>query len=288
MNKKGMDLATGAAPQPGEKVILVLHGGAYIRLSAHPSDPTAEIARGLLKSVDSVRRVLSVEYRLSSHKPFQVANPFPAALLDALAGYIYLVHEVGFAPSDIIIEGDSAGGNLALALTRYLTEYHDTPRLPDAPGALLLLSPWVDLAASHSKLPNGSAVTCRSSDYLPSESGFAYPVVAFIGPHGPEAAETNPYISPASLNPGLVIDFKNFPRTFIVSGDAEILLDQIRTLRDRMFKDLGEGNGLSDGEGKVRYFEVPDAVHDFLVFPWHQPEAKNTFLAISAWIDADE
>jgi len=288
MNKKGMDLAIGTASQPGEKVILALHGGGYVRLSAHPSDPTAEIARGLVKNVDSVRRVLSVEYRLSSHKLLHVVHPFPAALLDALAGYIYLVHEVGFAPSDIIIEGDSAGGNLALALTRYLTEYHDTPRLPDAPGALLLLSPWVDLAASHSKLPNGSAVTCRSSDYLPNASRSSYHVVAFIGPHDPEAAETNPYISPASLNPGLIIDFKNFPRTFIVSGDAEILLDQIRTLRDRMFKDLGEGNGLSDGEGKVRYFEVPDAVHDFLVFPWHQPEAKNTFLAISAWIDADE
>lgn len=288
MNKKGMDLAAGATPQPGEKVVLALHGGGYIRLSAHPSDPTAEIARGLLKSINSVRRVLSVEYRLSSHKPFQVAHPFPAALLDALAGYLYLVHEVGFAPSDIIIEGDSAGGNLALALTRYLIEYRDTPQLPNAPGALLLLSPWVDLGESHSKLPNGSVVTCISSDYLPPAEGFRYPVVAFIGPHNPEAAETNPYISPASLNPALVIDFRNFPRTFIVSGNAEVLLDQIRTLRDKMFRDLGEGNGLSDDEGKVRYLEAPDAIHDFLVFPWHQPEVENTLAAISAWIAAAE
>ncbi|KAF5354962.1 hypothetical protein D9756_005368 [Leucocoprinus leucothites] len=287
MNKKGMDVEVDAAPKPGEKVILALHGGAYIRLSAHPSDVTAEIARGLLNTVDSVKRILSVEYRLCSHKPFQVANPFPAALLDALAGYIYLVNEVGFAPSDIIVEGDSAGGNLAHALTRYLVEYKGTPGLPAAPGALLLLSPWVDLGESHDKIPNGSAVTCTSSDYLPHRPGFKYPVVAFIGPHDPEVTEINPYISPASLNPALVIDFKNFPRTFIVAGGAEVLLDQIRTLRVKMFKDLGEGNGLSDREGKVRYFEAPDGFHDFLIFPWHQPEVKNTLAAISEWIALD-
>ncbi|KAJ3570274.1 hypothetical protein NP233_g4520 [Leucocoprinus birnbaumii] len=288
MNKKGISVASSASPTPGEKVILALHGGAYIRLSAHPNDPTANIARGLVKSVDSVQRVLSVEYRLSSHRPFLVAHPFPTALLDALAGYLYLVNEVGFAPSDIIVEGDSAGGNLAHALTRYLVEYRGTPGLPAPPGALVLLSPWIDLGESHVQIPNGSAVTCLSSDYLPHHTGFTYPVIAFVGPHGLEALDTNPYISPASLHPALVVDFKGFPRTFIVAGGAEVLLDQIRTLRDKMFKDLGEGNGLADGEGKVRYFEAPDAFHDFLIFPWHQPEVKDTLTAISEWIALDK
>jgi acetyl esterase/lipase len=108
LHKTSSTIDVGVRPMPGEKVVLALHGGAYIRLSAHPSDPTAAIGRGLLEHVDSVHRVFSVEYRLSSAKPFPEENPFPAALVDALTAFNYLVHDVGFAPSDIIVEGDSA------------------------------------------------------------------------------------------------------------------------------------------------------------------------------------
>lgn len=269
----------------GEKIVYALHGGAYIRLSAHPADPTAAIARGLLQHVDPVQRVFSIEYRLSSTNPFTIANPFPTALLDALAGYNYLVNVAGFSPSDIIIEGDSAGGNLALALTRYLTEYKDTPDvdLPAPPGALLLLSPWCDLGVSHVS-PGSSSHTLLASDYIGNHDGSVdYARDAFIGPHDMGAVETNRYISPASRHPSLTIDFTAFPRTFIVAGGAEVLLDSIRTLKDKMIKDLGEGNGVREGEGKVRYLEVKDGVHDYLVFAWHEPERTDTLKEIARW-----
>lgn len=265
--------------------MLALHGGAYIRLSAHPSDPPGVIARSLVKHTGSVRRVFAPEYRLSSAEPFGDAHPFPTSLLDALTGYVYLVNEIGFAPSDIIIEGDSAGGNLAYALTRYLVEYQGTPGLPAPPGALLLLSPWADVSDSHNIIPNGSATNFFTSDLLGDPiTSLKYPAEAFTGPHGLEAARINPYISPASLDPALVVDFKGFPRTFIVAGGAEVLIDQIRTLRDRMVKDLGEGNGVSEGDGKVRYHEAPDGIHDYLVFTWHEPEFTDTYKAIAEWI----
>jgi acetyl esterase/lipase len=240
-----------------------------------------------LKHVKSVNRLLSLEYRLSSAEPFTVAHPFPNALLDALAGYVYLVNEVGFSPSNIIIEGDSAGAHLAHSLTRYLTEYNGSPGLPLPPGSLLLLSPWVDMGQSHNNFPGGSASTCTGSDYIPKPSlpHFGYTVRAFVGPHGLEEAEINPYISPASLNPALVVHFKDFPRTFIVAGGAEVLRDQIRSLRDRMVKDVGEGNGTIEEEGKVRYLEVPDGIHDYLIFSWHEPERTHTLKAIAEWID---
>ncbi|KXN84661.1 Esterase [Leucoagaricus sp. SymC.cos] len=273
----------GARPQPGEKVVLALHGGAYINLSSHPI--YAETPRGLLKHVDSVKRVFAPEYRLSSTEPFAIEHPFPTALLDALSGYMYLVNGVGFAPSDIVIEGDSAGGNLAYALTRYLVEYKGTPGLPAPPGALLLVSPWADISESHHKLPGGSASTFIASDILGDvKESLKYPMHAFTGPHGLEAAQINPYISPASLHPDLVVDFKGFPRTFLIAGGAEVLLDQIHTLRDRIVKDLGEGNGVSEGEGRARYHEPPDAIHVYLAFPWHEPEVTDTLKAIAEWI----
>ncbi|KAF9485002.1 alpha/beta-hydrolase [Pholiota conissans] len=288
VHKKGTSIKVGSTPQPGEKVIYQLHGGAYIRLSANPKDVTATISKGYAKYIDTVQRVFSIEYRLASAKPFEIAYPFPTQLIDALAGYNYLVNVVGFAPENIIVSGDSAGANLAHALTRYLTEYQGTPDvpLPGPPSALILLSPWVDLGTGHDKIPNGSIKTNLVTDYLGPGGGIKWAKGAFCGPHGLGAAETNEYISPASLHSSLVVDFKKFPRTFIVSGGAEVLYDSILTLKKRMVADLGEGDGVKPEDGKVRYYEAPDAVHDYLVFMWHEPERSETYKAINKWIHA--
>ncbi|KAG6897938.1 hypothetical protein C0992_008686 [Termitomyces sp. T32_za158] len=274
-HKKGYDIKVGAAPTLGEKVLYHLHGGAYIRLSAHPSDPTAAIARGILQHTEAIHRVFALEYRLSSSKPFEVAAPFPAALIDALAGYHYLIDVVGFAPADIIIAGDSAGANLTHALTRYLIEYKGFDKLPAPPGGIILLSPWSDLGVSHES-PTASSHKFVDSDYLhPTIGGVNYAKDSFLGPLGLGAAVRNPYISPASLDPGLVINFKGFPRTFIVAGGAEVLYDQIICLRDRMMKDLGE---------QVTYYEAKDGIHDYLIFEWHEPERTDTLKAIAKWV----
>ncbi|KAG6876106.1 hypothetical protein C0993_005489 [Termitomyces sp. T159_Od127] len=274
-HKKGYDIKVGAAPASGEKVLYHLHGGAYIRLSAHPSDPTAAIARGILEHTESIHRIFALEYRLSSSKPFEVDAPFPAALIDALAGYQYLVNVVGFDPANIIIAGDSAGGNLAHALTRYLVEYKGFDKLPAPPGGIILLSPWSDLGVSHEG-PTASSHKFVDSDYLhPTIGSVNYAKDSFLGPLGLGAAVRNPYISPASLDPALVINFKGFPRTFIVAGGAEILYDQIICLRDRMMKDLGD---------QVTYYEAKDGIHDYLIFEWHEPERTETLKAIAKWV----
>ncbi|KAF4581792.1 hypothetical protein EYR40_002810 [Pleurotus pulmonarius] len=293
IHKAGSNLSVGDTPMPGEKVIYSMHGGSYAYQSAHPSNLIASISRGILEHTESIQRVFSIEYRLSG------AAPFPAALLDALAGYHYLVNDVGFSPSAIIFEGDSAGANLALALARYLVERRDdtSVNLPAPPGALLLLSPWADLSHSHDMDPTtDSSSRFVNSDYTdirPSSRSVEHRVATFLGPLGPSAAETNRYISPASKNvvvPGMdkTTDtlFKDFPRTFIVVGGAETLYDQIKTLISRMSSDLGVGDGVKDGEGKVSYYEAPDAIHDYLVFTWHELERSQTLKAIGTWVDA--
>ncbi|KAH0588382.1 hypothetical protein H2248_004239 [Termitomyces sp. 'cryptogamus'] len=273
-HKKGCDIKVGVTPLLGEKVLYHLHGGAYIRLSAHPSDMTATVSRGILQHTEAIYRVFALEYRLSSSKPFEVDAPFPAALIDALAGYNYLVNEVGFAPTDIVIAGDSAGGNLALALTRYLVEYKGFDKLPAPPGGIILLSPWSDLGVPH--MSPGSSYNFVDSDYLhPTVGTVNYAKDSFLGPLGLGAAVRNPYISPASLNPSLVINFKGFPRTFIVAGGAEIIYDQIIILRDRMIQDLGD---------QVTYYEAKDGIHDYLIFEWHEPERTETLKAIAEWV----
>jgi acetyl esterase/lipase len=280
MEKKGTDLPLNARPAPGENVLLVFHGGAYAVGSACPSssNSVANVPRGILQHAGpSLRRALVIEYRLSKDPSQQPSHPFPAALLDAIAGYKYLVDEVGFAPENIIIEGDSAGGNLALALVRYLIDNRGTDGIPPVPGGLILVSPWSDFGPEPTD-PQSSIHTCEAADITtPFVRSDGANVLNFLGPHGKEAAVTNPYISPASLAPTMPpVSFDGYPRTFIANGGAEILRDQIRVLRDRMEASKGL---------KVKYVEPPHVWHDFLMFPVLEPERTDVLKMIRDWVE---
>jgi acetyl esterase/lipase len=293
MCKPGSSVLSSDTPhQSGEKVVLALHGGGYISFSAHPDSITSNIVRGLLEHIPSVHRVFSPEYRLSKGAPFSPENPFPAALVDAIAAYSYLVTVSGFDPTDVVVEGDSAGGNLALALTRYLIEQHEellsyaqrsNTRPLTPPGALILLSPWADLGVSHDCSPAGYFAR---SDYIFSARANGpeakYAQRAFTGPLGLAAADTNPYISPASKTLSAENNnYSGWPRTFIVAGGAEMLAPSIRTLMERMSADMGEGVS----EGRVCYYEAPDGVHDYIPLLWHEPERTDTLKKIGEWVD---
>ena len=91
------------------------------------------------------QRAFLVEYRLARHGDYEHGS-YPAALLDAFVAYVYLIRTCGFRPENIILSGDSSGGNLALALCRYLRD----EGVENVPGSLLLLSPWCDVSRSHS------------------------------------------------------------------------------------------------------------------------------------------
>ncbi|KLO05516.1 alpha/beta-hydrolase [Schizopora paradoxa] len=290
LHNPGSKLVMGEKPQvrsgdsKREKVLFSLHGGGYIVLSAHPDSFTSKIPRSVLAHCanisTNVMRSFNIEYRLSSYDPNPRENPFPAALLEAIAGYAYLVDEVGFDGADIIITGDSAGGNLALALTKYLIE--ENTKLPP-PGALLLLSPWTDLGNSHKDDPMATYYTHKESDILHPPVRLPdgkiqpdYAVTSYTGPHGVEFAGANPYISPASLYlKDEEVSFKDFPPTFITCGGAELFVDQIKDLVRRMKSQMGE---------KVVYYEAEDAIHDYIAFDWQEPQRSETLVEIARWV----
>ena len=149
--------------------------------SAHEENPNSVIYKSMIDSTP-VKRVVSIEYRLL------VAGTaaFPAAresrnsssdtgfhlmqcrfiVIDALTGYVYLVEKCKIPPSRIIVGGNSAGGNLAFALTRYLRD----ERILSLPAALVLVSPWADISMSHHVEGGSSSYTNVSCDYVRSES----------------------------------------------------------------------------------------------------------------------
>jgi acetyl esterase/lipase len=115
-----------------DKVILQLHGGAYL---IGFSDLYRGFACRYLR-LSGGASVLSLDYRIAP------AHPYPAALDDAEDAWNWLL-ENGYKAENIILAGDSAGGNLALALTLRLRE-NGKP----LPNALVLLSPWADMTGS--------------------------------------------------------------------------------------------------------------------------------------------
>lgn len=278
--KDGSDTPIGAPPDEGEKVFLYFHASAFIALSAHPHNLTGACIPTVLRHAPA-KRGLAVEYRLTD--PASNANPFPAALIDCIAGYHYLIDVVGFAPENIILLGDSAGCNLALALARYIVdniaELSTRMKLPPTPPSysMVLLSPWCDLGTSH-ETPGSSALTFWY-DFLPDLHRGIMDAARRAYAHRlpPDSREVNPYISPASLHPNCHASFKGFPRTFIDVGTAERFMDMSHTLAQKMKKDLGDAN--------VVYREAQDAVHCYMYLPFEAEEAAKSMKALEAFLE---
>ncbi|KAJ6589904.1 alpha/beta-hydrolase [Mycena vulgaris] len=273
------DIGTVKKAAKDEKVIMHLHSGGHVFGSAHPKGgPSGPICNGLLQHCTQVTRIFSCGYRLSSSSPFPEANPFPAAVLDSLAGYNYLIHTVGFQPQNVVVCGDSAGGNLAISVVRYLAnEAFSVLSLP-VPRGLILVSPSVEWGITHDG-PKSSWRLNADSDYsVPFFQG--YTQKSLLGNLPVEMAYTSPWISPGSLKiqaSDVEHLFRGFPVTFILSGEAEIARDSIRTFCDRLSRDIGKDN--------VTYIEMKDVTHDVVVMRFLEPERTMALMEISRWLE---
>ncbi|KAM0262307.1 hypothetical protein ACHAQJ_001776 [Trichoderma viride] len=148
--------------------VLYFHGGAYYLCDPATHRPTVKTLAKLTKG-----RCYSVRYRLAPQEPF------PSALLDALVSYFTLLYPPPDAyheavkPEHIVFAGDSAGGNLSLALLQLLLQlrrldariqwYGEQREIP-LPAGVACVSPWVDI--THSS-PSWQGQDPHPFDYLP-------------------------------------------------------------------------------------------------------------------------
>lgn len=112
-------------------VVLYLHGGAFVLGSPR----THRAITSHLASLSGAR-VCAVDYRLAPE------HPWPAAVDDALSAYRALLAQ-GQPADQLVIAGDSAGGQLTLSLALRLRE----AGLP-LPAALVCFSPVSDLSGA--------------------------------------------------------------------------------------------------------------------------------------------
>lgn len=183
-------------------VILYCHGGGYSTGSClYARSITEKLANST--SMD----VFAFDYRLAPE------HPYPAAPEDAMRAWNHLML-LGYGARDVIVAGDSAGGNLALSLVHRLKQEE---RL--LPRGLVLLSPWTDLTCSGRTYESKKSVDpVLTKDYID----------AMITNYAPGQDLENPLISP------LFGDFAGFPPTYIQVGDNEILLADSLNLHKRM------------------------------------------------------
>ena len=206
-------------------VILYCHGGGY-------TSGNLGYARILAAKLAGVTgyEVLAFEYRLAPE------HTYPAPLEDAMKAWDHLMH-LGYGARDVVVAGDSAGGNLALVLTMLLRE---AGRL--LPRRLVLLSPWTDMTAS------GKSYQERRDDDPMLTMDY---IQAVRGVYAPGQDLSSPKLSP------LFGDLRRFPPVLIQAGTNEILLSDSVRLRDRLVQ-----------AGTPCRLEVwPDMWHVFQMFP---------------------
>ncbi len=215
------------------RVVIHLQGGAFV-VAPEPSEIGQPAANYLAEKLDAM--TFYPQYRLARNEQTR----FPAALQDAVTFYKYVLDQ-GYEPQDIIISGDSAGGNVIIGLLRYIESLGMLP----APAGAMLWSPWVDV--SEQSLTRHAKSKQRHTDFL--ALSFVRWGVQAVTPRA-ASKETEPYLRPA-LHP-----FSCSVPVFVNAGTAELLYDEINQFVEGM-KGI-EGN-------KIHYVETKGAPHDLIL-----------------------
>lgn len=229
------------APTPEDiktkKIVLHLPGGAYV--IASPPSSTGQFPSSVYaEKADAL--TLYAQYRVADTP----ATRFPAALQDAVTFYAYLLR-LGVPAEHIIVSGDSAGGNLVLALLRYIDEYAKTggADLPNPRGAIVW-SPWVNVTPAAVAAYKRSAK--NSTDLVPWQI-LAWGLEAYPPPAAEASKAVDPYISPMQH------PFATRTPLVVQAGSAEVFCEDACAFARKM---AGvEGN-------RVKYWETPHAPHD--------------------------
>jgi acetyl esterase/lipase len=234
-----------AKSSAGAPVQYLIHGGGWVLLGGQF---TAALAKASAMTFGGV--VFAVDYRMPPE------HAYPAALDDCLAGYRELLQQ--YSPKDVLVVGESAGGNLAAAL---MLRAHDDGLPP--PAALFLNTPAVDLTLQ--------------SDTLYANQGID-PIIGiedFIGGelYANGADRAHPYLSP--INGDLS---RGFPATYLRTGTRDLLLSDTVRMHAKLRK-AGVAADLYVGEG------MPHSGFDGLSAS--TPEDEDARADLIRWIDSN-
>lgn len=233
------------------RIILFLHGGGWVTESV---DTYNRICKNLACKTEQV--VVSVDYRLAPE------YTFPTALEDcyAVARELFVNPSLNINPENITLAGDSAGGNLAAALSLLARD-----RGEFIPKRQILIYPCVNCDFSD-ETPYRSIIG-NGSDYLLTRKNLVDYVEMYKSCDGDLQ---NPYFTPI-----LARDFSNQPKTLIVTAEFDPLRDE------------GEAYGvkLREAGNEVEIHRIPDALHGFFALSTRYFHVKELFIYINRFLN---
>ncbi|MCJ1252117.1 hypothetical protein MMC30_009355 [Trapelia coarctata] len=200
-------------PANSKEVLLYFHGGGYVDI-AYPIH--IDILGELVATAQGEGKDFSafvVSYGLAPKAQY------PVQLTQAAVALKYLIETVGCEPQNIFVGGDSAGGNLAVALLSHLSHPHPSAPKVDLRGRKLrgayLISPWVTFAWDASSMR-----TNERKDYL-GQTSLKDCTLKFLGD-----AKVDAYNVPLSASPDW---WKGLPvhDLCVLVGEYEMFLDDI-------------------------------------------------------------
>jgi acetyl esterase/lipase len=219
--------------------VLYFHGGGYSFYPQAYADFIAQI------TLAAKSRTFALDYRLTPE------HRFPSQLEDALHAYRWLLED-GTDSETLVLAGDSAGGNLALAL---LLAARDS-NLP-LPSLAVALSPPTNFEID--LFPNQEFDWITKPALLCWRDWFCDSV-----------QRQDPLVSP------LRADLRGLPPIYIQAGCCEILYDSIREFADHA-RDQGADVSLEGWE---------DMTHDFQTFGRDVPQSADALRRIGEVIAA--
>jgi acetyl esterase/lipase len=216
--------------------VLYLHGGGYC---FYPQAYANFIA---LTTLAANSRTFALDYCLSPE------HRFPAQLHDGLNAYRWLL-ENGTDPEELVLFGDSAGGNLALAMLLAARDAKLT-----LPALAIALSPATDLETDRT-----SMVANQDFDWIHKRM-----LTQWADWFCDSAQHRDPLVAP------LWADLRGLPPIYLQAGRCEILYDSVQAFAERA-RSQGANVVLESWE---------DMNHDFQIFGPDVPQSAEAFRRI--------
>jgi epsilon-lactone hydrolase len=261
-----MEAAAARAPLPTdvEIVEIVVGDVPCLRVAPRDADPTWCVlylhGGGFCIGSPTTARLFAAHLALAAGVPVVVPDyrlapehPSPAALEDTEAVWRALADHQG--PGNVVVAGDSAGGGLAVSLTQRLRDHRRC-----LPPALVLLSPWLDLAADR-----------RADERLARRDPMLNPgwLEACAAAYAGGGSLARPELSP------LRASLEGLPPTLVISGADDVLIaDSDRFVRSAQ-----------DTEVEVDYVRVPGLWHVFPTQVGMLAEADRAVEQIAAFLE---
>jgi len=235
------------------KAILYLHGGGY----ALGSSQTHRAMVGYMAKELNAAALLIAYRKIPEHQ-------YPAAVEDAVLGYRYLLKE-GYAPEDILLAGDSAGGGLVITTLLELRKLK-----MQMPMGAVCLSPWLDLTVTGDSVEKNILKDPLVRVKEMREWGKIY-----AGKHSFD----HPMLSP------LKADLSGLPPLLIQASDTEILYSDALALAE-VAKAAGVPVTLQIWKGLIHWWHIfwhflPEAqeaiqkIKEFEALHWHTTTQRD-------------